>query len=152
DARPIARLDARAHRRSVRSLDRQCGQPPAPQDRRGPEEPATDQNRLGRRLRLHGRSGRGVSARLRIPLWAEIAAAILIALAISNLATIVFFQIEGQRRWQHFGDEILADRIGDAANAILAAPATKRGELIKALSRTRERFSIDAAPLVEDHM
>src|SRR6185503_9105354 len=119
----------RAHRRPVRPLDRQRGQPLAAQDRRRSEESAIDQNGVGGRLRLHGRTGRGVSKRFRIPLWAEIAAAILVALAISNLATIVFFQIEGERRWQRFGDEILADRIGDTASTILAAPEARRGEL-----------------------
>ena len=51
-----------------------------------------------------------MSMRFRIPLWAEVAAAILAALAISNLATILFFQIEGERRWQRFGDEFLGER------------------------------------------
>src|SRR5262245_635130 len=88
--------------------------------------------------------------RFRIPLWAEIAIAILVALAISNLATILFFQIEIEGRWQKYGDELLADRIGDTANSILSAPEVKRAELLRAFSKPHERFSIDAAPIVTD--
>lgn len=86
--------------------------------------------------------------RFRIPLWAEIAIAILVALAISNLATILFFQIEVEGRWQKFGDEWLADRIGDTANAILSAPQAKQAELVRAFSKRREHYTIDAAPIV----
>ena len=86
--------------------------------------------------------------RFRIPLWAEIAAAILVALAISNLATILFFQIEVEGRWQKFGDELLADSIGDTANTILSAPDAKRAELLRAFTKRHEHYSIDNAPLV----
>lgn len=88
--------------------------------------------------------------RFRIPLWAEIAIAILVALAISNLATILFFQIEVEGRWEKFGDELLADRIGDTANAILSAPEAKRAELALAFSKRHEHYSIDPAPIVGD--
>ena len=88
--------------------------------------------------------------RFRIPLWAEIAIAILVAIAISNLATILFFQIEVEGRWQKFGDEWLADRIGDTANAILSAPEAKRNDLVRAFSKRHEHYTIDAAPLVQD--
>jgi signal transduction histidine kinase len=91
-----------------------------------------------------------VSRRFRIPLWVEIASAILAALVISNLATILFFQVEGERRWQRFGNEFLGERIGETASAILASPQSKQSELLKALSKRNEHFTIDAAPLVDD--
>src|SRR5207253_2737413 len=99
---------------------------------------------------LHGRSGRRLIMRFRIPLWGEIAIAILAALAISNLATILFFQIEVEGRWQKFGDELLADRIGDTAAAILSAPETKRAELIRAFTKRHEHYTIDDAPVIPD--
>jgi len=86
--------------------------------------------------------------RFRIPLWAEIAIAILVALAISNVATIFFYQIEAEGRWQKYGDQLLADRIGETAGTILTAPPAKRAELLTAFSKRDEHFTIDAAPLV----
>jgi signal transduction histidine kinase len=88
--------------------------------------------------------------RFRIPLWAEIAIAILAALAISNLATILFYQVEVEGRWQKFGDELLADRIGDTAAAILSAPEARRAELIRAFTKRHEHYTLDDAPFVTD--
>ena len=89
-----------------------------------------------------------MSTRLRLPLWAEIAATILAALAISNLATIIFFQTEGDLRLHHFNDEMLGERIGESAAALLSAPEGSRPELLKALSRPSQHYSIDQTPLV----
>ena len=71
---------------------------------------------------------------LRLPLWLEIAATILAALAISNLATILFFQFEGEQRWHRFGDEMLADRIAATSAVILNSPAQLRPKLLTVFS------------------
>jgi two-component system OmpR family response regulator len=59
-ARSIARSRLRWRQGRVRSRGRYASQPPAPQDRSRRAHAETDQNRLGRRLRLHGAGRKSV--------------------------------------------------------------------------------------------
>jgi signal transduction histidine kinase len=85
---------------------------------------------------------------LRLPLWLEIAATILAALAISNLATSLFFQFEGEQRLHRFGDEMLADRIAATSAVILNSPTQLRPKLLAVFSTPSQRFTIDTKPIV----
>ncbi len=85
-----------------------------------------------------------------LPLWLEIASAILVALALSNLATIVFFRISGEQQFSRFAADLQSQRIAGVAGLVLKSPESLRGELVAELSSPGLRLSLDAAPLVGD--
>ena len=59
-----------------------------------------------------------MSQEFAVPLWLESAAAILLALTVSTVATVGLFQVEDEWRTAHANIEILFDRVADAAPAI----------------------------------
>lgn len=83
------------------------------------------------------------------PLWLESAAAILLALAVSTVATVVVFQLEDELQTARFELEVLFDRVAAASSAIERAPKSLRPELLEAFSRTTRHITLDDAPLVE---
>jgi signal transduction histidine kinase len=87
--------------------------------------------------------------RLAVPLWLESAAASLLALAASSAATILFFQFDDARVMARFNAEVLAERVGTAAAAILKAPDSLRPELLAAFSRPSRRLTIEPQPIVD---
>lgn len=88
--------------------------------------------------------------RLSLPLWFEIAGAILVALALSNLATIVFFRISGEQQFSRFAADVQSQRIAGAAALVLKSPESLRRELVAELSSPGLGLSLDDAPLVGD--
>ena len=83
-----------------------------------------------------------------LPLWLEIAGAILVALALSNLATIVFFRISGEQQFSRLAADLQSQRIAGVAGLVLKSPESLRRELVAELSSPGLRLSLDAAPLV----
>jgi signal transduction histidine kinase len=88
--------------------------------------------------------------RFALPLWLEIAGAILLALALSNLATIAFFSAGGEQQFTRFAADMQSQRIAGVAALVLRAPEGLRAELVRELSSPGLRLSLDAAPLVRD--
>lgn len=88
--------------------------------------------------------------RFALPLWLEIAGAILLALALSNVATIAFFRIGGEQQFTHFAADLQAQRIAGVTALVLKSPENIRGEIVTEMSSPGLRLSLDAAPLVGD--
>jgi signal transduction histidine kinase len=88
--------------------------------------------------------------RFALPLWLELAGAILLALALSNLATIVFFRVGGEQQFSRFAADVQSQRIAGVAALMLRAPEGLRPELVRELSSPGLQLSLDAAPLVRD--
>ncbi len=89
-----------------------------------------------------------MSQEFAVPLWLESAAAILLALTVSTVATVGLFQVEDEWRTAHANIEILFDRVADAAPAIEKAPPGLRSELLDAFSRATRHITLDERPAV----
>lgn len=88
--------------------------------------------------------------RLALPLWLEIAGAILVALALSNIATIAFFRLGGEQQISRFAADLQSQRIAGVVGLVLKAPERLRRELVAELSSPGLRLSLDDRPLVDD--
>jgi signal transduction histidine kinase len=82
------------------------------------------------------------------PLWFESAAAILLALFVSTVATVWLFQVEDELRTARANIDILFDRVADAAPTIEEAPPALRAELLITLARPTRQLTLDEAPMV----
>ena len=58
-----------------------------------------------------------------LPLWLEIALAILIALALSNLVTIILLRASGEQRFNRLTADFHAQRVAGAFSVMAQAPA-----------------------------
>lgn len=87
--------------------------------------------------------------RIQIPLWLESTAAIVLALIVSTVVTVIVFQREDQARTAQFNIDNLFERVPDAVSAVERAPPELRPELLQAFSRLTRYLTLDAAPLVE---
>jgi signal transduction histidine kinase len=87
--------------------------------------------------------------RLQIPLWLESTAAIVLALIVSTVVTVVVFQREDQTRTAQFNIDNLFERIPDAVSAVERAPPELRPELLQAFSRLTRFLTLDSMPLVQ---
>lgn len=85
-----------------------------------------------------------------LPLWLEIALAILIALALSNVVTIILFRASGEQRFNRFTADFHAQRVAGSLSVIARAPADLQAELVKTLSGPGLTLSYDTKPLVAD--
>jgi signal transduction histidine kinase len=88
--------------------------------------------------------------RFALPLWLEIAGAILLALALSNLATIAFFRVGGEQQFTRFAADLQSQRIAGVASLVLKAPESLRPELARELSSPGLRLSLNPSPIVRD--
>jgi signal transduction histidine kinase len=88
--------------------------------------------------------------RFALPLWLEIAGAILLALALSNIATIAFFRVGGEQQVSRLAADLQAQRIAGIASLVLKSPEALRGELVEELASPGLRVSLDRTPLVDD--
>lgn len=88
--------------------------------------------------------------RWRLPLWLEIVGAILLALALSNLATIALFRMSGEQQFMRFAADIQAQRIAGVMNIVLKAPSAMRPELAVQLSTPGLALSLDQEPLARE--
>lgn len=86
--------------------------------------------------------------RLVLPLWLEIVGAVLVALALSNIATILFFRLSGEQQVSRLTADLQAQRLAGTAAILVKAPDSLRGELVKSLSSPGLHLSLDPAPLV----
>lgn len=85
-----------------------------------------------------------------LPLWLEIALAILVALALSNLVTIILFRASGEQRFNRFTADFHAQRVAGALSVMAQAPANLQPELVKTLTGPGLSLSYDTTPLVAD--
>jgi signal transduction histidine kinase len=85
---------------------------------------------------------------LRVPLWLESAAAIVLALIVSTVATVIAFQLDERSRTLETNVENLFERVADAVSAIDQAPEELRPELLRSFSRITRHLTLDAQPLV----
>ena len=85
---------------------------------------------------------------IRVPLWLETAAAIVLALVVSTVATVVTFQADERSRTLETNVENLFERVADAVSALEQAPEELRPELLRSFSRITRHLTMDAQPLV----
>jgi len=85
---------------------------------------------------------------LRVPLWFETAAAIVLALVVSTVATVIAFQADERARTLESNVENMFERVADAVSAIEQAPAELRPELLRSFSRITRHLTLDPQPLV----
>jgi signal transduction histidine kinase len=90
--------------------------------------------------------------RWRLPLGLEIAGAILLALVVSNFATMVLFRVSGQQEFTRFAADFQAQRIAGVMNVVFNAPDPMKQALAAQLSTPGLLLSTDAQPLVEEEM
>jgi signal transduction histidine kinase len=85
---------------------------------------------------------------LKLPLWLEIMAAIVLALVVSTVVTVLVFQREDATRTRQANVENMFERVADAVSAIERAPPELRPELLTAFSRITRHLTLDAQPLI----
>jgi signal transduction histidine kinase len=85
---------------------------------------------------------------LRVPLWLETAAAIMLALIVSTVATVIAFQLDERSRTLESNVENFFERVADAVSAIDQAPEELRPELLRSFSRVTRHLTLDAQPIV----
>lgn len=85
---------------------------------------------------------------LRLPLWLEVMAAIVLALVVSTVVTVYVFQREDAARTTQANVENLFERTADAVSAIERAPVELRPELLTAFSRVTRYLTLDPQPMV----
>ena len=88
--------------------------------------------------------------RLRVPLWLESAAAIVLALVISMVATIIAFQFDERARTVQTNVDNMFERVADAVSALDQAPTELRPELLRSFSRITRHLTLDPQPLVAE--
>jgi signal transduction histidine kinase len=86
--------------------------------------------------------------RLKLPLWLEVMAAIVLALVVSTVVTVYVFQREDAARTTQANVENLFERLADAVSAIERAPPELRPELLTAFSRVTRYLTLDPEPLI----
>ena len=73
--------------------------------------------------------------RLKVPLWLESTAAIVLALIVSTVVTVTVFQLEDQQRTAQYHIDNLFERVPDVVSAIERAPPELRPDLLQTFSR-----------------
>jgi len=84
---------------------------------------------------------------LKIPLWLESTAAIVLALVVSTVVTVTVFQLEDQHRTAQYHIDNLYERVPDIVAAIERAPPELRPALLQAFSRATRYLTL-GEPLV----
>lgn len=85
---------------------------------------------------------------LQPPLWLEFAAAVLIALMISNIATAYIFVTTREARFVSAWAENMAERAAAFASAYGQAEEAQRASLLKAMAGPGQNLSLAAVPAV----
>jgi signal transduction histidine kinase len=86
--------------------------------------------------------------RWRVPLWLELAAAILLALLASNAVTFAIVESDRSRVIRHERLTAIEERLTAVARLLLRLPDSDREDILKIASVRRERVSIGKVPRV----
>jgi signal transduction histidine kinase len=88
-----------------------------------------------------------MTLRLKVPLWLESTAAIVLALIVSTVVTVTVFQLEDQQRTAQYHIDNLFERVPDIVSAIERAPPGLRPALLQAFSRATRYLTL-GQPLI----
>lgn len=86
--------------------------------------------------------------KITLPLWLEIAVTVLLALAASNLATMLFLRKGVEHQFERLGSEFSIQNQTTIANLLLKAPEAERSALAASFSTAGLSFTLDKAPTV----